>query len=230
MRAAADLREWETPARDRKLALAIAELAPADVDRVLAGGAIVIDGRSPEDYDGRHVARSVNVPRDGGGFAVRARTAVAAGSRVVAVAASDLESHALARDLQAAGFGRVIGILAGGIEAYAAGDYELETQRSVQADRVVDDLELGGALLIDARDDEDWVRGHVPGSLHIPLRSVSSAAALLPRAPILVACTDGSRAATAASILRRLGHANIWRVTGPGVPYLLSRRLDLSGI
>ena len=80
------------------------------------------------------------------------------------------------------------------------------------------------------RDDDDWVRGHVPGSLHIPLRSVAAASALLPRTPILVACADGSRAATAASMLRGAGHANIWRVAGAGVPYLLSRRLNLGGI
>ena len=103
-------------------------------------------------------------------------------------------------------------------------------QHAVAAERVVDDLELGGAVLIDARDDEDWVRGHVPGSLHVPLRSVAAAAPLLPQTPVVVACTDGRRAATAASILRRCDHANIWRVAGGGLPYLLSRRLNLGGV
>lgn len=230
MRAAVDLRDWETSAGDRGFAPAIAELTPAEVDRVLLEGAIVIDGRSPEAHDARHVAGSVNVPPAGGQVAARARTAVTPATRVVAVAGSDLESHALARRLRAAGCGHVLGILAGGVEAYAAAGYAVAAQRSVPADRIVDDLELGGALLVDARDDDDWVRGHVPGSLHIPLRSVASAAALLPQTPIVVACADGSRAATAVSILRRLGHANIWRVAGPGVPYLLSRRLSVGGI
>jgi len=124
----------------------------------------------------------------------------------------------------------VLGILAGGVEAYAGAGFEVASQRAVPAERVVEDLELGGAVLVDVRDDDDWVRGHVPGSLHIPLRSVVAASALLPRTPILVACADGSRAATAASMLRRAGHANIWRVAGAGVPYLLSRRLTLGGI
>jgi rhodanese-related sulfurtransferase len=124
----------------------------------------------------------------------------------------------------------VLGILAGGVEAYAGAGFEVASQRAVPAERVVEDLELGGAVLVDVRDDEDWVRGHVPGSLHIPLRSVAAASALLPRTPILVACADGSRAATAASMLRRTGHADIWRIAGAGVPYLLSRRLNLGGI
>ena len=98
------------------------------------------------------------------------------------------------------------------------------------AERIVDDLQLGGAVLVDARDDEDWVRGHVPGSLHVPLRSVVAAAPLLPQTPVVVACTDGRRAATAATILRRLGHANIWRVADGGLPYLLSCRLNFGGV
>jgi len=91
-------------------------------------------------------------------------------------------------------------------------------------------LESGGAVLVDAREDDDWVHGHVPGSLHVPLRSVAAAASILPQTPVVVACTDGRRAATVASILRRRGHANVWRVAGAGVPYLLNRRLDLGGL
>jgi len=215
---------------DRTLSLAIAELTPAEVHRVLLEGAIVIDGRPAEQHDERHVAGAVSIPLDGGPFAVRARTAVDRHARVVAAAGSDLEAHAIAYSLHRAGFGNVLGILAGGVEAYAGAGFEVASQRAVPAERVVEDLELGGAVLVDVRDDEDWVRGHVPGSLHIPLRSVAAASALLPRTPILVACADGSRAATAASMLRRTGHADIWRVAGAGVPYLLSRRLNLGGI
>jgi len=141
-----------------------------------------------------------------------------------------MESHAMARTLQGAGFRRVWGIVAGGVAAYEAAGHPVGRQRAVPAERVLHDLETGGAVLVDARDDDDWVRGHVPGSLHVPLRSVAAAAPILPQTPVVVACTDGHRAATAASILRRRGHANVWRVAGAGVPYLLSRRLDLGGV
>jgi hydroxyacylglutathione hydrolase len=184
---------------------AVTELGPDEVHRALADGALVIDGRTPEAYDACHVPGSVNVPMAGGELSSRLRSAVGGDPAVVAVAASDVESLTLVMMLDRAGCGGVDGILAGGVE-------------------------LGGAVLVDARDDEDWVRGHVPGSLHVPLRSVAAAAALLPRTPVVVACADGHRAATAASVLRRRGHANIWRVAGGGLPYLLSRRLNLGGI
>jgi hydroxyacylglutathione hydrolase len=209
---------------------AIAELDPRDVHRALADGALVVDGRSPEAYDACHLPGSVNVPMHGGELASRARTAVGGTPGAIAVAESDVESLTLALVLERAGCGPVGGILAGGVDAYRAAGHAVGHQHALAAERVVDDLELGGAVLVDARDDEDWVRGHVPGSLHVPLRSVAAAAPLLPQTPVVVACTDGRRAATAATILRRGGHANVWRVAGGGLPYLLSRRLNLGGV
>jgi rhodanese-related sulfurtransferase len=146
------------------------------------------------------------------------------------VAGSEGEALAAAWAIERDGRGPVRGILAGGIEAYAAAGFELGCLESLSAERVADDLALGGAVMVDAREDDDWVRGHVPGSLHVPLRSVARAAAVLPSAPLVVACADGSRAATVACILRRLGHTNVWRVAGAGVPYLLSRRLNVGGV
>ena len=207
-----------------------AELDADDVHSALADGALVIDGRSPEAYDACYLPGSVNVPIAGGGLATRVRAAVGRDPAAIAVAGSDVESLTLAAVLERAGCGAAGGILAGGVDAYRAAGYAVGHQHAVAAERIVDDLQLGGAVLVDARDDEDWVRGHVPGSLHVPLRSVVAAAPLLPQTPVVVACTDGRRAATAATILRRRGHANIWRVAGGGLPYLLSRRLNLGGV
>jgi rhodanese-related sulfurtransferase len=206
------------------------ELDPADVRDAAEGGTVVVDGRAPEAYDTCHVPGSLNVPLAGGGFPERLRAAVEAGTPTIVVAGSDGESLAMAWSMEREGRAPVRGILAGGIEAYAAAGFEVGRLHSLPAERIADDLELGGVVLVDARDADDWVRGHVPGSLHVPLRSVATAAPLLPSAPVVVACADGTRAATAASILRRLGHANVWRVAGAGVPYLLGRRLSLGGV
>jgi rhodanese-related sulfurtransferase len=205
-------------------------LEPEAVQTAVEQGTIVLDGRSPEDFDAGHVPGAVNIPLAGGGFAERVRSAIGAGAAAIVVAGSDGESLAMAWSIERDDRGSVLGTLAGGVEAYAAAGFELCRLSSVSAEQVAGDLALGGAVMVDAREDDDWVRGHVPGSLHIPLRSVASAAGLLPSVPVVVACTDGSRAATAASILRRLGHANVWRVAGPGVQDLLRRRLNLGGI
>lgn len=206
------------------------ELAPGDASAALEAGALVVDGRPPEAYDACHVPGSLNVPL-AGGFPERIRAVLRPHTDIIVAAASHGDAAAMAWAIEREGRGLVRGILAGGLEAYTAAGFEVARLYALAAERIADDLELGGAVLLDAREDEDWVRGHVPGSLHVPLRSVATAAPLLPAAaPVVVACADGSRAATAASILRRFGHANVWRIAGAGVPYLLSRRLDLGGI
>jgi rhodanese-related sulfurtransferase len=206
------------------------ELEPGEVHAALSDGVVLVDGRAPEAYDACHVPGSVNVPLSGGSFPVRVLTAVGPDGAAIVVAGSDGESLAMAWAIERHAAGRVRGCLSGGIEAYAAAGFETGRGHSLPAERVAGDLALGGAVLVDAREDDDWVRGHVPGSLHVPLRSVAAAAKLLPTTPVVVACTDGTRAATAASMLRRLGHANVWRVAGAGVPVLMRCRLGLGGI
>jgi hydroxyacylglutathione hydrolase len=218
------------PRRPRRLTLCAPALGPAAVHRAVAAGAVVVDGRSPEAHDSCHIAGSVSIPIDGGAFADRARAVTHAGSPIVAAAEGDIDGHAVARALTGAGFRTVVGVVAGGIPAYDAAGYDVRCQPAAAADRLLEALELGGAVLVDARDDAEWRQGHVPGSVHMPLRSLRGAARHLPRTPVVVACSDGRRAATAASILRRGGHENVWRATGAGLPFLLSRRLDLRGV
>jgi rhodanese-related sulfurtransferase len=216
--------------RPRRATLCGPALGPAAVHRAAAAGVVVVDGRSPEAHDARHIPGSVSIPLEGGGFADRARAVITAGSPIVAAGDGDIDGRAVARALSGAGFRSVVGVVAGGVAAYNAAGYDVRCEPAAAADRLLADLELGGAVLVDARDEEDWGQGHVPGSVHMPLRSLRGAARRLPRTPVVVACGDGRRAATAASFLRRGGHGNVWRVAGAGLPFLLSRRLDLRGV
>jgi hydroxyacylglutathione hydrolase len=225
---------WHTltfvPRRPPRLTLCAPTLAPAAVHRSVSHGAVLVDGRSPEAYDARHITGSVCIPFAGETFADRARDVIDAGAPVVAVGEGDGGGQAMARALIHAGCRAVVGVLDGGVSAYGEAGYDVGCQRAASADRLLEDLELGGAVLVDARDDEEWLEGHVPGSVHMPLRSLRGPARHLPRTPLVVACGDGLRAVTVASVLRRGGHHNIWRVAGAGLPFLLSRRLDLRGV
>jgi rhodanese-related sulfurtransferase len=215
--------------RPARLSLCIPALAPAAVAQAVADGAIVVDGRPPEAYDECHIPGSVSVPLAGGAFESRARSVIERGARAVAVADDDADARAMARSLMRIGARGMAGILDGGLGAYRDAGYGLARQPAAPADRLFEDLQLGGAVLVDARDDEDWARGHVPGSVHLPLWSLARLKTHLPRTPLVVACGDGRRAATAASVLRRRGRGDVWRIAGAGLPYLLSHRLDLRG-
>jgi rhodanese-related sulfurtransferase len=58
--------------------------------------------------------------------------------------------------------------------------------------------------VIDVRSSAEWLRGHLPGAISIPLQELSSDASRIDLSkPSLVYCREGYRATTAASVLLR---------------------------
>jgi rhodanese-related sulfurtransferase len=63
-----------------------------------------------------------------------------------------------------------------------------------------------GLLVLDVREDEEWVAGHVEGSVHVPLMDLGERMGELPLAEqTLVVCRSGHRSAHATAYLRELG-------------------------
>lgn len=59
-----------------------------------------------------------------------------------------------------------------------------------------------GAVLLDVREDFEWVAGHAPDAVHIPLRELASRLHELPdHGTVLVICRSGRRSAEAAAVL-----------------------------
>jgi len=72
-----------------------------------------------------------------------------------------------------------------------------------------------GALLLDVREPFEWVTGHAPGALHVPLGQLAARQDAIPRdADLLVVCASGSRSALAVDLLRRAGYQSIGNVAG----------------
>ena len=73
---------------------------------------------------------------------------------------------------------------------------------TAQAHRLVAE----GALLLDVREPAEWFAGHAPRAEHVPLGALPVVAApCLARERVVVLCRSGSRALTAAALLRRRG-------------------------
>jgi rhodanese-related sulfurtransferase len=63
-----------------------------------------------------------------------------------------------------------------------------------------------GALLLDVRRDDEWVAGHAPDAVHIPLDQLPDRVGELPRdQPITAVCHAGGRSARATAYLTGLG-------------------------
>jgi hydroxyacylglutathione hydrolase len=75
------------------------------------------------------------------------------------------------------------------------------------------DIRAGHApVIIDVRSKEEYERGHVPGALHLPFRSVGARIHDIPAdygARIVVYCQHGPRAWIAGAALRRHGFRRI---------------------
>lgn len=64
-----------------------------------------------------------------------------------------------------------------------------------------------GAMIVDVREPREYVAGHVPGAVHIPMGQLPGRAAELDRgAPVYVVCASGNRSAAMTDFLRRAGY------------------------
>ncbi len=91
-------------------------------------------------------------------------------------------------------------------------------------------------VLVDVRERDEWVEGHIPGAVHVPrgyLESRIEAAAPDRSKPILVYCAGGSRSAFAAKSLEELGYERVISLAGGftdwkrnGFPFVVPRALD----
>mgnify|MGYP001344879973 FL=1 len=62
------------------------------------------------------------------------------------------------------------------------------------------------AFLLDVREPEEWVAGHAPGAVHIPLFELPARVAEVPEdATVYVICRVGGRSAQATAWLNRFG-------------------------
>ena len=76
--------------------------------------------------------------------------------------------------------------------------------------------EQPGTILLDVRTRNEYVQGHIDGSSLVPLDQLSASLSMLAeaQAPIIVICHAGSRAATAASAIRRTGKEDVHVLSG----------------
>ena len=75
---------------------------------------------------------------------------------------------------------------------------------------------LEGAVLLDVRTPQEYREGHIPGSINVPLQSLSTADQIPAGKDTLlfVYCYSGSRSAQAVRLLTGMGYTNIKNIGG----------------
>jgi hydroxyacylglutathione hydrolase len=212
---------------------ALEPFAPARVRELVDGGAILIDGRTPREFDSAHVPRSINVTMSESAVGTRAAWVVDSDTDVVTLAASDADATRMADLLAAIGFESVRGYLLGGIAAWQDARLPIETTTAIDVPTLAERLRTGEVVLLDVREDSEWKAGHVDGSLHVPYHDLRDGIPEEVRAaagekPLAVACSIGNRSSIAASLLARAGIYQVEHVVDGGIRDLPEHGVELT--
>ena len=189
-----------------------AALALEEVLRRQAGGAVVLDVRSPEDFARGHLRGSVNVGLDGR-FAEYA--AQVASGNIVLVCEPGRARDARLR-LARVGMDSVAGALDQTVLAFI-GHPEVTGTASRLTGRQLADARAAvpGLVLLDVRGPGEHAQGAIEGSVHIPLGQLRDRTGELdPGLPVVTYCAGGYRSSIAASLLRASGFADVSDLIG----------------
>ncbi|MFC5993801.1 rhodanese-like domain-containing protein [Pseudonocardia hispaniensis] len=182
-------------------------LPVAEVGRLQAQGALVVDVRPVPSWAAGHVPGTLSIPlRDQ--FATWLGWLVPADTPLVIVRDRDQDAEEIFWQAVKIGHERLAGELAGGMDAWAAAG--LPTART----ELVGAHEIGSRAVLDVRQRPEFAGGHLPGARHVELGALEAAADRLPDAPTVVMCGHGERAAGAASVLERADHHGLAVLVG----------------
>jgi glyoxylase-like metal-dependent hydrolase (beta-lactamase superfamily II)/rhodanese-related sulfurtransferase len=203
-------------------------LAPHRVLELLDSEATLLDGRPPREFDAQHVPGSINVTMARSAVGTRAAWIVDPESDVLLTAETDAEARRMGRLLEAVGFRRLAGYLAGGLTAWQEAGLETASIPAIDVHELAERLRDHSVALLDVREDDEWEEGHVEGSVHLPYHELSNGLPELPNGkPLAVACSIGNRSSIAASLLRRAGVENVIHVADGGVTDLADEGIEL---
>lgn len=73
----------------------------------------------------------------------------------------------------------------------------------------------GGAFMLDVREPDEWIAGHIPGATLIPLGELSSRLSEVPKdKEVVVVCRSGNRSAEGRDILLNAGFEQVTSMVG----------------
>ncbi len=73
-----------------------------------------------------------------------------------------------------------------------------------------------GAILLDVRTKEEYVEGHIPGSINVPVEEIQNVEKKITdhSLPVFVYCLRGGRAANAVKEMKAMGYENVQSIGG----------------
>lgn len=177
-------------------------------------GAVLVDGRSPEEFAQGHLRHAINIGLEGR-YAEFAGSVLRSDVDIVLFTEPGQELEGKNR-LARIGFDRVIGHLDRPYEVMLEhrDDVVAASRLTAQAfDQRVS--ELANLQIVDVRNPGEVEAGAIPNAIPIPVGQLPARLGELdPAAPTVVYCAGGYRSSVAASLLRQNGFADVSDILG----------------
>ena len=180
-------------------------LAPDDVERTRAGGAVVLDTRAPEAFGAAHVPGALNAGL-GSSFATWAGTVLDEGAHTVLVLDRPDDLWEAVWQLLRIGYPLPEGWLAGGMMAWRTAAKPFAAIEQISVHELKDRMERGEVAVLDVRQPAEWTAGHIDGATFVTGGELPARPDDVPDAPVVATvCGSGYRSSVASSLLAAEG-------------------------
>jgi rhodanese-related sulfurtransferase len=194
-------------------------MTPGQLEKWRDEGAIVVDTRTDLQFDEAHIPGAIAITALRTGFGTRLAWLAPPGQAIVLVGRDDEDARRAARLASAVGVDGVVGHLGGGMTAWREEGRPVARIERLDVPGLASLLEAEPAVqVLDVREEAEWRRGHLPGSVNRPYHDLREPVAELDAGrPVAVICASGQRSAVGASLVRRQGVGRVIHVVDGGV-------------
>ena len=193
-------------------------LTPRLVAQKRQEGALIVDVRTDLQFDDAHVPGSVSNTMLRAGFGTKLAWIADRDQEIVFVGRDDDDGERASRLAVAVGIRNLGGYLSGGLTSWRAENRDVERTERITVEELHDRADADGMQILDVREEKEWRRRRIPGSVHTPYHDLHDIPDALDAAsPIAAICESGQRSAVAASQLQRLRAVRVLHVVEGGV-------------
>jgi glyoxylase-like metal-dependent hydrolase (beta-lactamase superfamily II)/rhodanese-related sulfurtransferase len=219
-----DRNRWGAVALDKLAALR--DLEPAEVAKLQAAGAIILDTRAGMEFAAAHLPGSVHIGLSGQ-FASWSARILGIGTPVVLVAEDEAAAREARLRLARVGLENVVGALSGGISAWIQAGLPVQSLMQISVGQLSESMHgnADAQTILDVRETAERTVGSIPGSINIPLPQLLKRLGELDHdKTAVVHCKGGYRSSIAASLLQQAGFPAVANLTGGYDAWALTRR------